>query len=66
MSRVLSELPTDRAAAKRYRRLVYEGCGKSLACKDICPAGIDVERLMVASSAAAVWKGLFRRRSRRG
>lgn len=42
--------------AEEYRRAYFDGCGKSLACHDICPAGIDVEDLMVRSNAAAVWK----------
>ena len=39
-----------------YREHIFRGCGKSLACGDICPAGIEVERLLVRSNAAAVWK----------
>lgn len=42
--------------ANAYRQLYFEGCGKSLACQDICPAGIPVEELMSCSNAAAVWK----------
>ena len=42
--------------ANAYRQLYFEGCGKSLACQDICPAGIPVEELMSRSNAAAVWK----------
>ena len=30
-----------------YRRHYYNGCGKSLSCHDICPAGIPVEELLV-------------------
>lgn len=45
-----------------YNEHFYRGCGKSLACRDICPAGIDVDALLVNSNAAAVWK----RRSRGG
>ena len=41
--------------AKEYAAHLYEGCGKSLACKDICPRHIDTERLMVNSNALAVW-----------
>ncbi len=40
---------------EEYRRHIYEGCGKSLACRNICPAGIDIEGLLVRSNAAAVW-----------
>lgn len=41
---------------KEYRRHVYEGCGKSLSCRDICPAGIDTENLLVRSNALGVWR----------
>ncbi len=40
---------------KNYRKYVYEGCGKSLACRNVCPAGVDIENLLVRSNAAAVW-----------
>ncbi len=39
-----------------YNEHFYRGCGKSLACRDICPAGLDTEQLLVNSNAAAVWK----------
>ncbi len=48
-----------------YRKHVYNGCGKSLACRSICPAGIDAERLLVSSNAAAVWKRRFGGRKKR-
>ncbi|MBR1591565.1 MAG: 4Fe-4S dicluster domain-containing protein [Ruminococcus sp.] len=41
---------------KAYKKHIYEGCGKSLACHDICPANIDIEKLLVNSNGAAVWK----------
>lgn len=44
-----------RTVAKNYRKGVYNGCGKSLSCQDICPAGIRIEKLLAKSSAAAVW-----------
>ena len=57
-SRLAAETPAE--YSKRiygaYNEHFYRGCGKSLSCKDICPAGIDTERLMVNSNAAAVWK----------
>lgn len=46
----------DRQVVDQYRKQYFEGCGKSLACHDICPAGVPVEELMVRSNAAAVWK----------
>ena len=45
-----------------YNERFYRGCGRSLSCRDICPAGIDTERLLVASNAAAIWKRLARSR----
>lgn len=61
MSKLLAQL--DKTERKRlageYRRHFYAGCGKSLACKSICPAGIETDALMVNSNAAAVFKRLF-------
>lgn len=41
-----------------YRKYIYEGCGKSLACRDVCPAGIDMDKLLSRSNreAWAIWK----------
>ena len=57
-ARLLAELPREQreAIGKAYRQHVYEGCGKSLACRNICPAGIKVDDLLVNSNAIAVWK----------
>ncbi len=57
-ARILARLPEGqrKKAARTFDRAVYEGCGKSLACREICPAGIDLERLLVKSTAAAVWR----------
>lgn len=41
-----------------YKKLYYEGCGKSFACQNICPIGIPIEELTVRSNAAAIWKKL--------
>ena len=57
-ARVLVETASDPSSAalkKKYRKYVYEGCGKSLACRNICPAGIDADGLLASSSAIAVW-----------
>lgn len=58
MARILTALPEAQKQAVRraYRERLYEGCGKSLACRNICPAGIDIDGLLVNSNAAAVWK----------
>ncbi len=57
-NRLLTE--SDRSgyekAAEQYKKHVFNGCGKSLACRDICPRGIDTEKLMVNANALAVWK----------
>ena len=58
LSRLLAEAtPADRKRlARAYRAGVYGGCGTSLACRNICPAGIDISGLMARSNAAAVWR----------
>ncbi|MBQ8922179.1 MAG: succinate dehydrogenase [Oscillospiraceae bacterium] len=63
-ARLLTALPESQKEAMQqaYRKHLYEGCGKSLACHDICPAGIPVDRLLVNANAAAVWKRRPRRR----
>ena len=38
-----------------YRKYVYEGCGKSLACRDVCPAGIDMDQLLSESNRRALY-----------
>ena len=67
VSRLLVELPPAEleALSEAYRQRIYEGCGKSLACRNVCPAGIKVEALLVNSNAVAVWKRLLRRKKRR-
>lgn len=59
--RLLASLPEGqkKEVRKAYRDHIYEGCGKSLACRNICPAGIDVDELLVNANAMAVWKRLF-------
>ena len=58
LSRLISKMPDHqrKEIGRRYKKAVYDGCGKSLACRDICPAGIDIEGLLVRSNAAAIWK----------
>ena len=57
-ARLIAELPVreQKTLVKQYRKHFYAGCGKSLACRNICPAGIDTEHLMVRSNAAALWR----------
>lgn len=43
----------ERKAA--YNKHVYKGCGKSLACHDICPAGINIDRILSRSNALLIW-----------
>jgi succinate dehydrogenase / fumarate reductase iron-sulfur subunit len=40
---------------KNYKEHVYKGCGKSLACQDICPAKIKIDRMLSSSNALAKW-----------
>ncbi|MBQ3379975.1 MAG: 4Fe-4S dicluster domain-containing protein [Clostridia bacterium] len=57
-TRLLTEMTSSEAReiAKLYRQHTFEGCGKSLACKDVCPKKIDTEKLMVNANAFAIWK----------
>ena len=57
-TRIIAQIPEaqKKEIAKNYQDGVYNGCGKSLACHTVCPAGIDIEKLMVNSNSAAVWK----------
>lgn len=57
-TRLLAELSSDERETirKEYMNHIYAGCGKSLSCQDICPAGIDAERLLVKSNAIALKK----------
>ena len=61
LSRLIEALPRERKSElyRAYGKRFYNGCGKSLACRDICPAGLDVEKLLVNSNAIAVWKRFF-------
>ena len=58
MTRVLAQLPESqkKAMTEAYSLHVYEGCGKSLACRNICPAGLDIDEILLNSNAIAVWK----------
>ena len=57
-SRILSQLPNGKKndLVQEYGKHIYNGCGKSLSCHDICPVGIDVEHKLSNSNAVAVWK----------
>ena len=62
LARLISKMPDAQVKELRrsYKKAVYDGCGKSLACRDICPAGINIEDLLVRSNAAAIWKRRLR------
>lgn len=57
-ARILTAQPDARDSenAGIYEKRVFEGCGKSLACRNICPAGIDIGQMLAQSNAVAVWK----------
>ena len=58
LSRIINELDKKQLKdiSKLYNRHIFEGCGKSLSCVDICPAKIKIEDLLVNSNSIAVWK----------
>ena len=45
-----------KSIVKEYNRHVYAGCGKSMACRDVCPAKLDTQEVLAASNAMAVWR----------
>ena len=57
LARLLAQVPRQQRPklADSYRDHVYGGCGKSLACRNVCPANMDIDRLLSRSNAAAVW-----------
>ena len=57
LARLLAEATGEERVrlARTHREMVFAGCGKSLACRDMCPAGIDLAHLMSRSNAAALW-----------
>ena len=57
MTRLIVSAPKEqrKQLARDYEKSVYAGCGKSLACREVCPAGINIDRLMSRSNAAAIW-----------
>ena len=61
-AKLLSQLERSHRGelAGEYKKHFYSGCGKSLSCKNICPAGIETDKLMVNSNAAAVLKRFFK------
>lgn len=57
-ARILEELSKadKKELLKQYQKHIFEGCGKSLACHNICPAHLDIEKLLVNSNAISLWK----------
>ena len=61
-SRILTGVDKRYVADLRnqFGKRITDGCGKSFACRDICPAGIDIEKLMARSNAAVLWSLFLR------
>lgn len=57
-TRLLAEMGEDQKKElyAEYKKHIYDGCGKSLACRNICPAEIPIDRLMIQSNAMVIWK----------
>ncbi len=57
VARMLEAMPSEdkKELLKKYKKHIYGGCGKSLACADVCPMGIDIEKLMVRSNEMSFW-----------
>ena len=61
-SRLLSGMDkrTAHELRKQLGKNITDGCGKSFACRNICPAGINIEKLMARSNAAILWSFFLR------
>lgn len=61
-SRLLAQMKREglKEAGRIYKERVYAGCGKSLSCRDVCPAKIKIGELLANSNAIAVWKRYMR------
>ncbi len=44
---LLEDGPRKERLLTEYAKKFYEGCDKCLSCRDICPAGIPIDRLLV-------------------
>ena len=57
-ARLITSLSKEERAdiRKTYSEHIYEGCGKSLVCARVCPAGLDLDRLLSRSNAIEIWK----------
>ncbi|WP_418403743.1 4Fe-4S dicluster domain-containing protein, partial [Blautia sp.] len=49
------EISHRNEVSTQYKENYFEGCGKSLACHNICPIGLPVEELIVRSNSVAIW-----------
>ena len=65
-ARVLTAEPhaAETETAALYEKHVFEGCGKSLACADVCPAGIDIAEMMARANIPSVWKRILGKRKK--
>ena len=57
-TRLLTEINESerKIIAKLYDKHAYSGCAKSLACKKVCPKGIQTDKLLVNANLLAIWK----------
>ncbi len=57
-TRLLTELDKEERniISKLYNKHCFSGCAKSLACKNICPKGIETDKLLTNANLLAIWK----------
>ena len=57
-TRLLTELDKEdrKIISKLYSKHCFEGCGKSLACKNRCPKKIETDKMLVNGNLLAIWK----------
>ena len=63
-ARLIVELPKDKRSKllDLYKKNIYRGCGKSLACHKVCPKELNINRLLTLSNKAAIMNSIMRRK----
>lgn len=52
----LTDIEARKEISKMYIKHGFSGCGKSLACKSVCPKGIETDRLLVNANLLTLWR----------
>jgi len=50
------DVETKNKLKKEYQEHIYNGCGRSLACVNVCPKKIRIDKLLVNLNGLSIWK----------